>query len=97
MAVELAQDLKSKFNPKQELEATIAWNFPNIDSLGLYLSEQIDNSSTVASNLNSSNLITTSSQQLKQVSEDEVKTAINREVAQIENLLAELESLQRSN
>ncbi len=97
MAVELAQDLKSKFNPKRELEATIAWNFPNIDSLALYLGESIDNCSKVASNFNSSNLITTSSQQLKQVSEDEVKTAINREVAQIENLLAELESLQRSN
>ncbi|WP_157229351.1 AMP-binding protein [Rivularia sp. PCC 7116] len=97
MAVELAQDLKSKFNPEKELEATIAWNFPNIDSLVLYLSKPIDTSSIAASNFNSNNLITTSSQQLKQVSGDEVKTAISHEVAQIEDLLAELESLQRSN
>lgn len=97
MAVELAQDLKSTFKPKRELEATTAWNFPNIDSLVLYLAKPLEVGSIVPNNLNYSNPIKTSSQELKEVSEDQVKTAISQEVAQIENLLAELESLERTN
>ncbi len=37
IAVELAQDLEEKLELSQPLEATIAWNFPTIQSLAQYL------------------------------------------------------------
>ena len=37
MAVELAQDLQEGFGLQQDIEATIAWNFPNIAALADYL------------------------------------------------------------
>jgi acyl-CoA synthetase (AMP-forming)/AMP-acid ligase II/alkylation response protein AidB-like acyl-CoA dehydrogenase/acyl carrier protein len=40
IAVELAQDLETWLNLSQPLEATIAWNFPSIESLAAYLSQQ---------------------------------------------------------
>lgn len=61
------------------------------------MGEPIEVGSNVPNNFNSSNFIKTSSQDLKGFSEDQVKSAISQEVAQIEDLLAELESLERSN
>lgn len=40
VAVELAQDLETWLNLSQPLEATVAWNFPTIESLATYLSQQ---------------------------------------------------------
>ncbi len=40
VAVELAQDLETWLNLPQPLEATVAWNFPTIESLATYLSQQ---------------------------------------------------------
>ena len=45
-AVELAQDLKELFSHSIEIEETIAWNFPDIKSLAIYLCNVRQNSFT---------------------------------------------------
>jgi acyl-CoA synthetase (AMP-forming)/AMP-acid ligase II/alkylation response protein AidB-like acyl-CoA dehydrogenase/acyl carrier protein len=49
-AVELAHDLQEWLNISQPLEATIAWNFPTIEELAGYLSQNHHNTSEIAEN-----------------------------------------------
>ena len=41
IAVELAQDLQEYLNYPHPIEATIAWNFPTIESLSNYLAQNL--------------------------------------------------------
>ncbi|MEO0686376.1 MAG: hypothetical protein AAFY76_15395, partial [Cyanobacteria bacterium J06649_11] len=41
--MELAQDLEEWLNYPRAIEATIAWNFPTIESLSNYLAQTLAN------------------------------------------------------
>ena len=102
MAVELAQDLQEWLGYTQQLEASLAWNFPTIKSLAQYLStiESEDeiveekfavNDSKIALNGQSQGTSSTENPEIisdiSNYSEDEIQTAINQEMAELESLL----------
>lgn len=93
MAVELAQDVQEWLGYSQELEASIAWNFPNIKSLAQYLAtiqsvdETVDLESSNHYSNGQSNDTPEMISDISNYSEDELQTAISQEMAELESLL----------
>ena len=87
MAVELAQDLQEWLGYTQELEASLAWNFPNIKSLAKYLttlaSAAEDEAVEEILSMAEPEIISA----IKNASEEEIQTAISQEMAELESLL----------
>ncbi|MBD2534126.1 AMP-binding protein [Nostoc flagelliforme FACHB-838] len=103
MAVELAQNLKNWLKSPQEIEPTIAWSFPSIESLSDHLANELTSNILVASSLALEVTRTDVKQSVKklgvfsleqkiateveQLSEVQVQASIAQELAAIENLL----------
>ncbi|ACB52425.1 AMP-dependent synthetase and ligase, probable acyl-CoA synthase [Crocosphaera subtropica ATCC 51142] len=87
MAVELAQDLQEWLGHTQELEASLAWNFPNIKSLAKYLTTV----ASVAEDEAVEEILSMAEPEMmsaiKNASEEEIQTAISQEMAELESLL----------
>ena len=92
IAVELAQDLEEWLNYPHPIEATIAWNFPTIESLSNYLAQTLANASPTDNQLsesislseeisteNSSDLESMSDSELAQLLEAEINAAKERD------------------
>ncbi|NEQ82091.1 MAG: AMP-dependent synthetase, partial [Moorea sp. SIO2I5] len=81
-AVELATDLSEWLG--RELEPTIAWNYSSIKSLAEYLAE---GTSTANAEVVKAEISEDISDEVKKLSEEEVKTSIKDELAEIESFL----------
>ncbi|ELR99536.1 AMP-binding protein [Gloeocapsa sp. PCC 73106] len=77
IAVELAQDLQEWLGYEQELEATIAWNYPTIAALSQYLAKSTDT-------LSQENTLLL---EIQNKSEEEIQESIAQEIAELENWL----------
>ncbi|MEM8777863.1 MAG: acyl-CoA dehydrogenase family protein, partial [Cyanobacteria bacterium P01_G01_bin.49] len=87
MAVELAQDLQEWLAYPQELEASLAWNFPTIRALAKYLSSRLDRSISDEQADSSTSIESEMLSAIKDCSEDEVQAAITQEMTELESLL----------
>jgi alkylation response protein AidB-like acyl-CoA dehydrogenase/acyl carrier protein len=92
IAVELAQDLQDWLAYPQELEATLAWNFPTIESLTQYLTTLLETAQpspqpdlAPQSNKIEPEIVS----EIKAFSEDEIQASIAQEMAELESLLQE--------
>ncbi|MEO0835123.1 MAG: acyl-CoA dehydrogenase family protein [Cyanobacteria bacterium J06642_3] len=85
MAVELAEDLEQWLPNSLELEPTLAWNFPSIEALAGYLSEQGGQEVQESRGLNEAELQKTQEQgeqeKLNNLSEDELARSLMQEIA----------------
>lgn len=80
IAVELAQDLQEWLAYPQELEATIAWNFPTIESLAQYLTQSTETGQIPSPEK-------TMISEIKEFTEDQLQDSITQEIAELENWL----------
>lgn len=88
IAVELAQDLQEWLAYPQELDATIAWNFPTIKSLAQHLSQLLKSAESQFNSEQISNSIEQKMiSQIQEFSEAQLQDSITQEMAELENLL----------
>ncbi|MEO1560288.1 MAG: acyl-CoA dehydrogenase family protein, partial [Cyanobacteria bacterium J06632_19] len=85
IAVELAQDLEEWLNYPRAIEATIAWNFPTIESLSNYLAQTLVNANPTDSQLEESislseEISTEDSSDLESMTEDELALLLEAEI-----------------
>jgi acyl-CoA synthetase (AMP-forming)/AMP-acid ligase II/alkylation response protein AidB-like acyl-CoA dehydrogenase/acyl carrier protein len=80
IAVELAQDLQEWLAYPQELEATIAWNFPTIEALAQYLTQSKEKVQLPSSEK-------TMISEIKEFTEAQIQDSITQEIAELENWL----------
>lgn len=80
IAVELAQDLQEWLALHQELETTIAWNFPTIETLAQYLTQSTE---TVQLPSTEKTMIS----EIQKFSEEQIQDSIAQEIAELENWL----------
>ncbi|GFE67448.1 AMP-dependent synthetase and ligase, acyl-CoA synthase [Chroococcus sp. FPU101] len=80
IAVELAQDLQEWLALPQELEVTIAWNFPTIETLAQYLAQSTETQQPPS---NEKTIIS----EIQDFSEEQLQDLIAQEIAELENWL----------